>query len=167
MTNPQVLSNERMSEVLSTAYGSPEWTMDDVRAARAIESATLDAVGGQEPVSYAADAIYAAWKGCGLDIIRGTDWKRFIGMVPKLYLHPSPTQPPAQAERSPLDELDTLDQKTERNCRVQARYDELMRAGKHGHYETMFRVVREEVEADRSKRASLQSPPPAALKGQP
>lgn len=35
---------------------------------------------------------------------------------------------------------------TERNARVAARYDELMREGKHGHYETLFRVVREEVE---------------------
>lgn len=33
-----------------------------------------------------------------------------------------------------------------RNARVQTRYDELMRAGKHGHYETMFQVVREEIE---------------------
>lgn len=33
-----------------------------------------------------------------------------------------------------------------RNARVQARYDELMRVGKHGHYETMFQVVQEEVE---------------------
>ncbi len=33
-----------------------------------------------------------------------------------------------------------------RNARVQARYDELIREGKHGHYETLFRVVREEVE---------------------
>jgi hypothetical protein len=33
-----------------------------------------------------------------------------------------------------------------RNARVSARYDELMREGKHGHYETLFRVVREEVE---------------------
>ncbi len=33
-----------------------------------------------------------------------------------------------------------------RNARVQARYDELMREGKHGHYEALFRVVREEVE---------------------
>lgn len=41
---------------------------------------------------------------------------------------------------------ETLEQKNERNARVQARYDELMRAGKHGHYETMFRVVREEIE---------------------
>jgi hypothetical protein len=39
-----------------------------------------------------------------------------------------------------------MDEKTERNARVQARYDELMREGKHGHYETLFRVVREEVE---------------------
>lgn len=36
------------------------------------------------------------------------------------------------------------DEKTAINKRVQARYDELMREGKHGHYETMFRVVHEE-----------------------
>lgn len=41
---------------------------------------------------------------------------------------------------------ETFEQKTERNIRVQARYDALMHEGKHGHYETMFRVVREEVE---------------------
>lgn len=40
-----------------------------------------------------------------------------------------------------------FDKMTERNKRVQARYDELMREGKHGHYETMFRVVHEEVAA--------------------
>lgn len=45
--------------------------------------------------------------------------------------------------------METLDQKNERNRRVQARYDELMREGKHGHYETLFRVVREEVERER------------------
>lgn len=44
-----------------------------------------------------------------------------------------------------------MEQKTERNCRVQARYDELMQQGKRGHYETMFRVVREEVEAERER----------------
>ncbi len=33
-----------------------------------------------------------------------------------------------------------------RNARVQARYDELTALGKHGHYETMFQVVREEIE---------------------
>lgn len=37
-------------------------------------------------------------------------------------------------------------EKNERNARVQARYDELMREGKHGHYETLFRVVHEEIE---------------------
>lgn len=41
---------------------------------------------------------------------------------------------------------ETFEQKCERNARVQLRYDELMREGKRGHYETMFRVVREEVE---------------------
>ena len=39
---------------------------------------------------------------------------------------------------------------TRRNFRVKARYDELMQEGKHGHYETMFRVVREEIERDRA-----------------
>jgi len=43
--------------------------------------------------------------------------------------------------------MNTFEQKTARNARVQRRYDELMREGRHGHYETMFRVVREEVEA--------------------
>jgi|WetSurSiteA1Bulk_404760.scaffolds.fasta_scaffold130619_2 hypothetical protein len=42
--------------------------------------------------------------------------------------------------------METIEQKTARNRRVQARYDQLMTEGKHGHYETMFRVVREEVE---------------------
>lgn len=31
-----------------------------------------------------------------------------------------------------------------RNARVQARYDQLMREGKHGHYETLFQIVNEE-----------------------
>lgn len=39
-----------------------------------------------------------------------------------------------------------VEDKTERNRRVQERYDDLMREGKHGHYETLFRIVREEVE---------------------
>lgn len=33
----------------------------------------------------------------------------------------------------------------ERNSRVQNRYDELMTIGSHGHYETMFRIVKEEI----------------------
>lgn len=44
------------------------------------------------------------------------------------------------------DDLAAFQEKTQRNARVRARYDELMLEGKHGHYETMFRVVREEVE---------------------
>ena len=35
-------------------------------------------------------------------------------------------------------------------ARVQARYDELKRAGKHGHYETLIQIVREEVSRARS-----------------
>ncbi len=42
-----------------------------------------------------------------------------------------------------------METKTDRNCRVQKLYDELMAEGKHGHYETMFLVVRLEVEAER------------------
>ncbi len=38
------------------------------------------------------------------------------------------------------------DEKTERNKRVQARYEELMHEGNHGFYESLFRIVREEVE---------------------
>ena len=32
------MTDERLAEVLTTAYGSPEWTMDDARAARAVEA---------------------------------------------------------------------------------------------------------------------------------
>ena len=44
----------------------------------------------------AYEAIYAAWKGCGLDIVQGTDWRRFVGMLPPLY-----TTPPASQEQAP------------------------------------------------------------------
>jgi len=37
--------------------------------------------------------------------------------------------------------------KTEMNCFVQTLYDEKMREGKHGHYETMFHVVHRAIEA--------------------
>jgi hypothetical protein len=37
----------------------------------------------------------------------------------------------------------------ERNAWAQTRYDELMHEGKHGHYETLFRVVREAEERAR------------------
>jgi len=51
-----------------------------------------------------------------------------------------------------MDELAAMREKNERNARVQARYDELMSEGRHGHYETMFRIVREEIERDRAER---------------
>jgi Ni/Co efflux regulator RcnB len=47
--------------------------------------------------------------------------------------------------------VDSTQEKTERNARVQARYDELLAAGEHGHYKTLFRVVREEVERERAR----------------
>ena len=40
---PVPMTDERLAEVLTTAYGSPEWTMDDVRAARAVEAAVKEA----------------------------------------------------------------------------------------------------------------------------
>jgi len=50
------------------------------------------------------------------------------------------TTPPA-AQRQPQYN------KTEMNCFVQTLYDEKMREGKHGHYETMFHVVHRAIEA--------------------
>lgn len=44
-----------------------------------------------------------------------------------------------------VNDISEFDRKTEINKRVQARYDEFMAEGKHGHYETMFRVVHEEI----------------------
>jgi hypothetical protein len=41
-------------------------------------------------------------------------------------------------------------EKNERNKRVQARYDAFVAGGK-GHYETLFRIVREEIEAERER----------------
>lgn len=46
-------------------------------------------------------------------------------------------------------------EKAARNARVQTRFDELMRIGRHGLYETLFQVVREEIERDRKARAHL------------
>ena len=43
------------------------------------------------------------------------------------------------------------DRKTEINKRVQARYDELREAGKHGHYETMFQIVHEMMASERAE----------------
>lgn len=51
---------------------------------------------------------------------------------------------PSPAEPKPSAGLE--DEKTERNKRVLARWDELTCKGKHGYYELLFHVVREEVE---------------------
>lgn len=53
----------------------------------------------------------------------------------------------------------TQQEKDERNQRVQVRYGALMLVGKHGHYETIFRVVREEVERERDRCARLAENP--------
>jgi hypothetical protein len=52
-------------------------------------------------------------------------------------------------------EMGTHRANSERAARVQARYDALMNDGKHGHYETMFKVVREEIEAEREACAHI------------
>lgn len=46
-------------------------------------------------------------------------------------------------------------EKRERNARIVERYDQLNREGKHGHYETMFCIVREEVERERDRCARI------------
>lgn len=45
-----------------------------------------------------------------------------------------------------VGEVLSFDEKNTRNRRVQNRYDELMAIGENGHYETLFRIVNEEVE---------------------
>lgn len=70
------------------------------------------------------------------------------------------------------DELRTIARQTsgaheQRNARVQSRYDELMRMSKHGHYETLFQVVREEVFREREACAQrLDAEADALLDGQ-
>lgn len=54
-----------------------------------------------------------------------------------------------------MDDLLTEREKRQRNARVQARYDALMSSAKHGHYETMFKIVREEIEAERERCAKV------------
>lgn len=49
--------------------------------------------------------------------------------------------------------------KTQINKRVQARYDFLMERGQHGHYETMFKCVHEELELQRQALAQADVEP--------
>lgn len=52
-------------------------------------------------------------------------------------------------------EPESQDEMNARNKRVADRYAELMHIGKHGHYETMFQIVREEVERSKWPTASI------------
>lgn len=61
---------------------------------------------------------------------------------------------PALSTRPEVEER-ILSEKEDRNKRVQTRYDELMKIGRHGHYETLFQIVREEVERDRATRPRI------------
>jgi hypothetical protein len=45
-----------------------------------------------------------------------------------------------------------LAERTAINCAVQARYDTLMAEGKHGHYETLFKLVHEQRAPARARR---------------
>lgn len=58
-----------------------------------------------------------------------------------------------KAAEDKVASFEAFTEKTERNKRVQARYDALMAGGKH--YETMFKIVREEVEAERERCAKV------------
>ena len=77
----------------------------------------------------AVDAIkdFAKMRGLSLDDAQVQDWQ-------------DNATPPA-AQRKPYYD------KTEMNCFVQNLYDQKMREGKRGHYETMFHVVHRAIEA--------------------
>jgi len=93
MTHPQVLSDEQIDKVMSTPTPEGGDITEVLRMqGRAIESATLEALANQKPVASIyitalGDREFDDWK-CELPVGRN-----------ELYTHPSPTQPPAQAER--------------------------------------------------------------------
>ena len=66
-----------------------EWQALHASLTAALTHPAQPAEGGE-----AYEAIYAAWKGCGLDIVQGTDWRRFVGMLPPLYTAPPASQEP-------------------------------------------------------------------------
>lgn len=153
----QVLSDEQIFIDWCKAREESTRTSDQVRAfARAIESATLKAVSEREPVAWRwmPSQEFPMWVYSD-DKNRVMEALRFMGHggVQPLY-----TLPPAQP--APVDERETRAQKHERNWRVQSRYNELMRDGYRGHYEAMFRVVQEEVEAARAALQCAQAPQP-------
>jgi hypothetical protein len=118
---------------------------------RALKAEALLAKSKQEPV---AEVVWGAktgfeWKfkmlvelACVEDVPVKLYAGPFSGAA--LYWHDTETDkaatPPA-AQRKPQYN------KTEMNCFVQNLYDEKLREGKHGHYETMFHVVHRAIEA--------------------
>jgi hypothetical protein len=102
MTHPQVLSDEQILSIgaknseplqFGREFSEEQW----FNAARAIESATLEAVAAQEPFGYFR-ALPFGWEQCA-----ETD----EGAV-ALYERPSPTQPPAQADAIKAELIDEL-----------------------------------------------------------
>lgn len=127
MTNPQVLSDEQTPDFLTNTevarifrivYGGQQYDSTErmfaaeieaaVRAkfARAIESATLEAVRGQEPVAFASRVQDLLHLLSFAEITTPTPTdkseaeKAMADLRHYLRTHPSPTQPPAQAERA-------------------------------------------------------------------
>jgi hypothetical protein len=103
MTHPtQVLSDEQIEAIAQAVppiakTGHLSW---EHAVARAIESATLDAARGQAVawrISIKDEPDLGHW-------FSEEDCTVFGYISEPLYLHPSPTQPPAQAERAPVDE---------------------------------------------------------------
>lgn len=108
-TNPRDRADfENKDEWITWAKSRAKWAADKLRAPISREllaervlkqmleqdaALTQPAQAGEGGEAY--EAIYAAWKGCGLDIAQGTDWRRFVGMLPPLY-----TAPPASQERT-------------------------------------------------------------------
>jgi hypothetical protein len=107
MTHPQVLSDELIGQVSAHL-----WLKDPISFARAIESATLEAVRGQA-VAWAVE--YGAVSLPHGDPSRITEWQvhptkeaaeaaaKAMDFDSRIYPITSPTHPPAQAEREAFE----------------------------------------------------------------
>ena len=117
---------------IGLAYPGMRLYHDDIRAAiTALRTAIAEAE-KQEPV--ALETVYETiiqWDEGGGKRSRRELARRIVDLY---------TTPPA-AQRKPHYD------KTEMNCFVQNLYDQKMREGKRGHYETMFHVVHRAIEA--------------------
>lgn len=78
------------------------------------------------------------WAGlCAIKGLEKADFRNIIISVQQDAL--------SSRQHSAPDDRELFEKKTVINCRAQKRYDELMAIGKHGHYETMFQVIHEEI----------------------